>query len=196
VEAVSRHHEGAIQFMNEALGIYRSWGDWTKVALVLINLAVQEIELGRPEMALERLDEIELAKVQDAGLQTRVQSTRAFALVRMRDMSEARQKLADALTLWSKAPDVTVLSGIFLCISSASAEILSPVERAQFLGAADALAESSFASYSEPQSEIRDEVRDELVAAIGSREVDRYRKQGARLDSSILVQRALHCLRD
>jgi predicted ATPase/class 3 adenylate cyclase len=190
IEVARGDHEKALEFMAKALAIYEAQGNNAKVALVRVNMALQEIEAGRPEAALNRLSEIDARRVLDPGLLVKVHKTAGFAHMRCGSIEEARKRLGGALELWSDSPDLTSLPSLLVFVAAVLGDQLSSVERAQFIGAAEAIAEKSCSDFSEPEAEVRDSVRSGTLEAMSLRQFEKHRLQGASLDPSVLIQKA------
>lgn len=191
IQVARGDHERAIPLMYDAISIYRRSEDWAKVALVSINLALEEINAQRPQQALARLAEIKKAQVEDVNLLARVHKTAALAYLRERRMKEACAELGQALKLLRSSPDITIFPSLFVFLAAATSGVVDPSERAHYLGAGEASAKTGFAQFSDVEEEVRNQACLELEEILGSREFDKLRKYGGRLDTTILVERAL-----
>ena len=192
IQVGRKDHERATLLMNDALAIYRALEEWSKVALVSINLALERVNAGEPRQALVLLEQIEQNQVEDVNLLARAHKMAALAYVRLDLMQEARAELVTALQLWRSSPDVTILPSLFVFLAAATEGVLEPSERASYLGAGEASAKTSFAQFSPLEQEVWDQVFKELVQVLGNRELDRHRKRGGRLETAALVERALN----
>ncbi|HVL40017.1 MAG TPA: tetratricopeptide repeat protein, partial [Fimbriimonadaceae bacterium] len=184
--------EEAVDWLQKAVGMFRSAGNRVHEAAALMNLGICELSRDAPEVALKRLEEC-LAIYEDVGSATQLATTllnMAQALERCGRGVEGLAARTRCFQLWREAPDCSLLGAALSGLATRLSEHDDFTSAASLLGASEAVMKRVAVALSVSEQERHDRCLEACRAALGAQYAQTFRT-GSRMSDTAAIEHAI-----